>query len=139
MPPPPLDPVLFSQHFVEPPYAGTLNTPQLIHRTSLWRRLTEAHVVHPANNLQTSVRIKCEPSLMQQAVRAGTARLTSGIEPHPRLANPYEKAANPRCQGNGGVGYPSSGFEHQASKPADWDMRARAVLVHNDECAIPNV
>ena len=104
--------MLPSQHFVGSPYAGAFNAPKLFHRAPLWCRLAETHVVHLTDNFQASIRIKGELGLKQQAIGPGAARLSSGVKPHTRLADPDEEAANPCCQGNGGVGHPGSGLKH---------------------------
>src|SRR5262249_51841418 len=88
VPTPPSDAVLLRQQFVETLHAGALNAAQLLDRTTFGSGLTEPHRVHLAHNLESHFIVEREAGLIEQAIRAGTTRLTGCIESDAGFADP---------------------------------------------------
>ena len=75
----PCDTVLAGQHLVEALHPCSLDPTKLVDRAPPGSGLSEPHVVHFPDNLETRIRIECKPRLVKEPVRTGTSGLASGV------------------------------------------------------------
>ena len=131
--------MLLSQDFIKPLDTCAFDSPQLLDGTAKWSGLAEAHVVHLAYDLQAGFRIQRQTCLVQESVGACAAWLTRGVKANSCFADPYQETADACCQGDGRMGNPGTGFQHQAGETTHGDMHAHTRAIHGHECTVENI
>jgi hypothetical protein len=77
--------------------------------------------------------------LIEEPVRAGTARLARCEKPHASFADPDDERAGAGSKNDGGMADPHARLEHQTGEAADWNVRPRTVFVRHHEGTIEHV
>src|SRR5262249_35850186 len=125
----PGDVVARGQPFIEGSDPHAFDATELFDAPALGRLLPEAELEHLADDLEAGIRIEGEARLVEQAVRAGAARLTGGIEAYACFSHPDEQSSGSGRESRSCMRNPDARLEHQAGDPSDGYVDADAVLV----------
>jgi hypothetical protein len=131
--------VAAGQSVVQLAHPHALDSPKLVDAPTLGWTLPEAKLEHLPHHLESGLFVERQARLVEQPVRASSARLARRIEPHPRLARPHQERADASGQSNGGVRDPDARLKHQAGDAAERYLDADSLLVDEHEGSVPHV
>ena len=123
----------------EPLDPRALHAAQLLGGSSLGSVFAKAHRIHFSHDFQPRALVEGEARLKEQPVESCAAGLPRGVEADTRLADPCDQRSGARRQGDRRVANASTGLQHEAGDVADWNVRAHAAVVHDDQNAVEHV
>ena len=112
---------------------------KLLDAPSLGRGLPEPHLVHLADDTQSSIVIQRELGLVEQSVGTRAAGLTRGVHADAAFTAPHEQCSGTRGQCHSGMGHAGTRFEHQAGDRTHGDVHADAGFIDQNKRTILDV